>query len=79
MDNWIRTADKMPPVGQSVLIYRKIVYKKGVDPIKGPIEHERDWITNGIWTGSRWTYYGYEAPDVTHWMPLPEPPKEAQG
>lgn len=76
MDNWIRTADKMPPAGQSVLIYRKITYKQGVDPAKGPIEHQKDWITNGIWTGRKWTYDGYETHFVTHWMPLPEPPKE---
>ena len=26
--------------------------------------------------GEKWFSYGLEQPDITHWMPLPEPPME---
>lgn len=77
MDNWIRVVDKMPPIGESVLIYRRFAIRHGVDVTNNQfIEQQIDWITNGIWDGKQWTYDGYPTYDVTHWMPLPEPPKE---
>lgn len=29
--------------------------------------------------GEQWFSGGVEQPDITHWMPLPEPPKEGRG
>lgn len=38
------------------------------------IEWESDGISGGSWRDQ--DHYGH--PDVTHWMPLPTPPKDAE-
>ena len=59
--NWISVRDRLPEEGQSVLIH----YVDGWMPVAH--------LFNGKWYAS-----GGETSwlSVTHWMPLPEPPKE---
>jgi hypothetical protein len=66
---WVRVADREPAPGVEVLAYF------GRKPIDGGVfmrvvYRHGQWST---WVDGRSTY---EAP--THWMPLPEPPEEAQ-
>lgn len=60
MSEWISVEDAMPEAGQSVWVYRNT---------KIDIDCER--FQSDKWDGWDWTYVD----DVTHWMPLPEPPK----
>ena len=60
---WIPVTERLPEQGDVVLIYTK---------------HEDiqvfQWDDNyGGWVGDR---YNYSKRMVTHWMPLPDPPKE---
>ena len=60
---WIRCDSKLPDIGAKALIYLKI--KK---------IYVAEHISSGWW---RWLdKYGIMPEDVTHWMPLLEPPKE---
>ena len=59
--NWISVDDRLPNPGQEVLVYLP------------------EMIETTIYHGSKWdepwdTMHGDE---ITHWMPLPEPPKAA--
>lgn len=63
VQKWIPVTERLPEQGDVVLIYTK---------------HEDiqvfQWDDNyGGWVGDR---YNYSKRMVTHWMPLPEPPKE---
>ena len=60
---WISVEDALPEGGGSVLIY---------SPLGGVAEgtyskHYKRWVQY------RWSVF---EPEVTHWMPLPAPPKE---
>lgn len=61
MAEWIATKDRLPEEGQSVLVH----YVDGWMPIA--------FLINGKWyqSGGETSWLS-----VTHWMPLPEPPKE---
>lgn len=60
-ESWISVKDKLPGKDQDVIVHRE----SGVMCYTYTYE-------NGRWFG-----YGspYESKDITHWMPLPEPPK----
>ena len=60
MSEWISVKDRMPEEGVDVLVYGEICHNK-----KGI---EVDFVKNGDFVACD--------EDVTHWMPLPEPPKE---
>ena len=77
---WIPVSEEMPNIHETVLIYGKSRYRfqkvfcKFVDVgcLEEP-EADRDiekWSTYNDW------YEGQEDFTITHWMPLPEPPKE---
>jgi len=63
MNNWISTTDKLPPDDNEVLVYIN-------DPDLGAAP---TWMTTAAFCESYWL--GVEECKVTHWMPLPEPPK----
>lgn len=63
---WIPVAERLPQNYISVL-----VYLPGEKPL--PTVHEAYIGGDGEWHSS--VVYGVENEDVTHWMPLPEPPK----
>ena len=64
MEKWISVNDRVPEDGLDVIIYS-----------------ESDGVKAGVWYSDE---YGFEYPDqgfpiaVTHWMPLPEPPQDAE-
>ena len=59
---WIHVSERLPDENEGVVL----VYDGGVEPaiVDGDIFLEYD------------KYEGWEINNVTHWMPLPEPPKE---
>ncbi len=61
---WVNIKDRLPEEGQRVLCFNGYIYLKDYDSVF--YDGERHW------TGSR---IGQIA-EVTHWMPLPQPPKE---
>lgn len=65
---WIPVTERLPGMGEVVLVYGK---RGGIYTA----EHNR----NGRWPGSFWKLNSkshYCEP--THWMPLPEPPKDGE-
>lgn len=69
---WISVKDRLPEKGSEewyniVLTNQRCMTKRVVRV--------------GYWDGYHKRFWGFEAPsdyNVTHWMPLPEPPKEAR-
>lgn len=62
---WISVKERLPEAYKSVLVYiRNASGEAGYD-ITFYCDHLYD-------TGNRW----YLPVNITHWMPLPEPPKE---
>lgn len=59
--SWIPVSDRLPESGQRVIVSRK----------DGRVEQ-------GVYLGVNgwWKVYGTNTKSVTHWMPMPEPPKE---
>lgn len=76
---WISVKDRLPEAEQEVLVISRGwgdrllyvgQYKKmeaQTSPLTGITSKESDWLLWG------WSYL--REPQVTHWMPLPEPPK----
>lgn len=63
MSDWISVKDRLPKAPMLVLVYVK--HPSGA------------WITTDVWIGDRWLENADEAEhEITHWMPLPVPPKE---
>ena len=66
---WIPCSERLPEFGVDVLVYAKT----WEDHIQ--VAHRQyDGI---MWELSDCEYY-FSKSDVTHWMPLPEPPEEVQ-
>ncbi|MBC8612093.1 DUF551 domain-containing protein [Massilimaliae timonensis] len=63
---WISVKDRLPEPFISVLCYMP-----GEQPF--PTVHEGFVSNNGIWHSN---YFNREPGEVTHWMPLPQPPEE---
>lgn len=64
---WIPVTERLPQNYISVLVYIPTA-----EPL--PMVHEACIGDDGEWYSS--VFYGIENEDVTHWMPLPEPPEE---
>ena len=64
MGEWIRVEDRLPESKGEVLISYERYGKRVVDITC--------WL-NGHFAITVWSWFNYE---ITHWMPLPEPPKE---
>lgn len=62
---WIPVTERLPEVFVSVLI---------CIPSDAPLPTVKEaYWANGSWGAKMWIY---SANEVTHWLPLPEPPKE---
>jgi len=59
-DRWISVEDRLPEEGEWVLIFGPGYHV----PLEG-------FLISGAWIDDQ-----FERRTVTHWMPLPEPPKE---
>lgn len=68
---WINVKDRLPEEGKEVLTYSKKTKKFLVDYI---IEFKNLNPPSYIWACRK----EYEYLDITHWMPLSEPPKESE-
>ena len=66
MSKWISVNDKLPNGGDLCLILLEV----GGNIEKGIYKDDGDWLGN--WFSMRGKNQHYK---VTHWMPLPEPPK----
>lgn len=69
MSEWISVKDKLPDKGDQVLCYGEEpnnIHDDGL-PFKTGIYDGKNWISDHFCESS---YI-----EVTHWMPLPEPPK----
>ena len=64
---WIPVTERLPQNYISVLVYIPTA-----EPL--PMLHEAYIGDDGEWHSSG--FYGIENEYVTHWMPLPQPPKE---
>ena len=62
---WIPVSERLPEKGKDVVI---TALRWG--------EVDVGWCEDGVW-GSEFVNK-YECGEVTHWMPLPEPPKEGE-
>ena len=62
MAEWIRVEDELPLRFIPVLVCRK----------KGRVRLVQEGYRE---FDGRWKVYGTKTADVTHWMPLPEPPE----
>jgi len=63
--NWISVKNKLPEQNESVLIFSK----------NGGVAEARYRETENVFIQYRWSVI--KGNDVTHWMPLPEPPESA--
>lgn len=61
---WISVEDKLPPLGQMVIVYRE--YAWGDVKVEQGCRDLNGWLR----------VYGTRTKRITHWMPLPQPPKE---
>jgi len=68
MSEWIKCSERMPPVGENFLLFCEMT--DGVKVIKvGRLSEMKRiyWFGNDEWLQKK---------RITHWMPLPEPPKD---
>ena len=79
VNRWIPCSERLPEIDKDVLVYA--VRKDGLGDAVTTITQ----YINHIWFGHRidtepywkdqWQYFHSDY-EITHWMPLPEPPKE---
>ena len=80
LPEWISVKDRLPDPSTDVLLIAhgwkgRSVYIGRLDKV----ESCKSWLTGLTNKASDWTICGFSylvEPIVTHWMPLPEPPKE---
>lgn len=80
MAEWISVEDKLPEIGLDVLVYCKAQDADFSDFIEVSVRNlykPTPWSDEEPAWGIRFIPFG-GAFEVTHWMPLPEPPKEVQ-
>ncbi len=75
MSEWIRVEDRMPPDGEWVIVAAKDSAGKKF------VECDIRWCSED----QEWQYFdgsdgwvGSFHDEVTHWMPIPEPPEESK-
>ena len=68
--SWIPVKEQLPDDWEMVLAYDPIGYGEiGIACVVGSLKKP-------VWRGYGFTNTHY--PSITHWMPLPEPPKEVE-
>lgn len=67
---WIPCSERLPEEQEDVLVYMKSGMYKSIHI--GYAYNGGDWLIDGEF------WYEEGDPSITHWMPLPEPPKEVQ-
>lgn len=69
-DGWVSAKERLPEIGQKVFAYRPTAHLHGDDPVTNCVFTGRD---NKSLEGV--THQFDRINHVTHWQPLPEPPK----
>ena len=76
---WIPVSERLPEDNlprfsnvKQIKVITALISDKGVRTVRSQMRYKDTWAT-GYQTIWRWKYSGSE---ITHWMPLPEPPKE---
>ena len=77
---WISVEERLPEPNTTVLLIAhgwesQLVYIGKLEKV----ESEKSWLTGLVSKASEWTVYGFSylhEPIVTHWMPIPQMPKE---
>ena len=82
VQEWIPVTERLPERDKEVLLivhgWEDRLYYTGCLHRQ---EAERSWLTGIEIKASDWKIWGFSylrEPIVTHWMPLPEPPKEVE-
>ncbi|KNA40550.1 DUF551 domain-containing protein [Escherichia coli] len=70
-DGWISCSERMPEKGQNVLI------SMNIDSEAGPLIYSARYLGGTFRRGGIAVSPGNDLGQATHWMPLPEPPQEA--
>lgn len=67
---WIPCSERMPEIGQDVLV---VVEERDLNEETDEFTEIERYVTADTYKGNKfsWTY----PEEVTHWMPLPEPPE----
>ena len=76
--SWIPVSERLPEDNlprfsnvKQIKVLTALISDKGVRTVRSQMRYKDTWATgHDRW---RWKYSGSE---ITHWMPLPEPPKE---
>ena len=71
---WISVKDRMPDAYQPV-----IVHVRHTEEWRNTVLTEHPWhvVEEDVWLGDGWCNNADEdIHEVTHWMPMPEPPEE---
>lgn len=66
-NEWISVKDRLPEVGKPVLVYR--------GRCLGELMNVYVLLDEGRWEDDYGYYGSAEDEGITHWMPLPQPPK----
>lgn len=73
-DEWVKCADRLPEKGVVVLVFVDYAYHA----IK-PSTLTAHWTGSTFKIGPNSVNFNCDAPVVTHWMPLPQPPEQGDG
>ena len=68
---WIDVNDRLPENNSDVL-----VYDSDYNTVYSANYNSKYFNQTGFWLNEAGGEYQYEFEYVTHWMPLPEPPKQ---
>ena len=75
---WIPVSERLPEDGlprfsnvKQIKVLAVLISDKGVRTVRSQMRYKDTWATGH----DRWLWK-YSASEITHWMPLPEPPEE---
>lgn len=75
-DGWISVKDRLPEYDKTVLVVNEDGYMHTAVRIKGSIARIDEWqIKFGVCFTDNDVWEEDEQGEITHWRPLPEPPK----
>ena len=66
---WVSVEDEWPDIGQYILVYHKDGVMQCAQYLISGYDDRGLWVLD---------HYYEEQGEITHWMPLPEPPEEVQ-